>query len=403
MKNPRVSTTPHDKSVIHVTPGVLLAAIVLVALNLRAALSSLPTVVTDIQEATGWSDATLGILTTIPVLCMGILALLVPTLIMRLGRKRLIIIALLSLTIGMLLRAIEAIPTLLFVSAFLAGLGIALSAGVIPGIVREQLPDSLGKANALWTAALMGSAALGAAFTVPIAVWLDSWSLALAAWALPAVVALAFWVFAERHSPRHDRTKTTVKLNSLPWRSKLAWGLTLNMTINSIVFYSSVAWIAPSFVERGWSQEDAGWLFGIFAAAQVVSALLLAGLSTRITYRRTLFAGTILASVFSLLAIGWLPEFYPWIPLLIFGFFLSGTFAMLLGLLSEYSSSAPSAARLTAMAFFITYTVAAFGPFFSGVLLDTFDSWPMVYSVLAVIALSQLLVVKPLTHKALVA
>lgn len=403
MKNPRVSTTPQEKSVPHVTPGVLLTAIVLVALNLRAALSSLPTVITDIQDATGWSDATLGILTTIPVLCMGLLALVVPTLIERLGRKKLIIIALLALTLGMLLRAFESFPALLFVSAFLAGLGIALSAGVIPGIVREQLPDSLGKANALWTAALMGSAALGAAFTVPIAIWLNSWSLALAAWAFPAIVALGFWMFAERHSPPHDRTSVVVKLNSLPWRNTLAWALTLNMTINSIVFYSSVAWIAPSFVERGWSQEDAGWLFGIFAAAQVVSALLLAGLSSRITYRRTLFAGTILATVFSLLAIGWLPEFYPWIPLLIFGFFLSGTFAMLLGLLSEYSSNAASAARLTAMAFFITYTVAAFGPFFSGVLLDTFDSWPMVYSALAVIALSQLLVVRPLTHKVTVA
>lgn len=403
MKNPRVPTTPEVKSVSHVSPGVLLTAIVLVALNLRAALSSLPTVVTDVQDATGWSDATLGVLTTIPVLCMGLLALAVPALVMRLGRKKLVTVAMLSLTVAMLIRASEAIPALLFVSAFLAGLGIALSSGVIPGIVREQLPESLGKANALWTAALMGSAALGAAFTVPIAIWLDSWSLALAAWALPAIVALVFWLFAERNSPRHDRSNMVVKLSSLPWRNKLAWALTLNMTINSIVFYSSVAWIAPSFVERGWSQEDAGWLFGVFAAAQVVSALILAGLSTRITYRRTLFVGTILATVFSLLAIGWLPEFYPWIPLLIFGFFLSGTFAMLLGLLSEYSSSAASAAKLTAMAFSITYTVAAFGPFFSGILLDTFDSWPMVYSALACIALSQLLVVRPLTHKVLVA
>jgi cyanate permease len=44
------------------------------------------------------------------------------------------------------------------------------------------------------------------------------------------------------------------------------------------------------------------------------------------------------------------------------GFTLSGSFAMALGLLSEYSVDAAASARLTAMAFFVTYTVAAFGP-----------------------------------------
>lgn len=394
-----VSVTPEARNDSYISSGILLSAVVLVALNLRAALSSLPTVITEIQDATGWSEATLGVLTTIPVLCMGLIALAVPSLAMLFGRKVLVAIALLSLTLAMLLRGLESFTSLLFVSAFLAGLGIALSAGVIPGIVREQLPDRSSQANALWTAALMGSAALGAAFTVPIAILLDSWSLALAAWAIPALIALAFWLVTQRNSPPHQQTRTLVKLRALPWRSKLAWTLTLNMTLNSIMFYTSVAWLAPSFVERGWSQENAGWLFGIFATAQVFSALLMGGLSTRIKHRRALFCASILASACALLAIGWLPEFYPWISLLVFGFFLSGTFAMLLGLLSEYSPDSTSAATLTAMAFFVTYTVAATGPLLSGFLLDAFDSWPMVYSALAVVALAQLLLVKPLRRK----
>jgi cyanate permease len=48
------------------------------------------------------------------------------------------------------------------------------------------------------------------------------------------------------------------------------------------------------------------------------------------------------------------------------------------------------------MGFFITYSVAAIGPFFSGVLLDTFESWTVVFSVVAVIALTQLFFVRPL-------
>lgn len=380
----------------HVPTGVLITAVVLVALNLRAVLSSLPTLATQIQETTGWSDSTLGILTTIPVLCMGIMALTVPSLIMHFGRKMLVVLALLTLATSMLIRAIESISALLFLSAFLAGIGIALIAGVIPGIVREQLPHKLGQATALWTAAMMTSAALGAALTVPIANWLDSWSLALAFWAIPALLALSFWLYAERAAPSHDRPTALVKLRTLPWRNKLAWALALNMTVNSVVFYSAVAWIAPSYVDRGYSQENAGWLFGLFASAQVISALLLAGLSLKIKYRRTLFSSAIALTGLALLAVGWYPNFSPWVVMFVFGFFISGTFAMLLGLLSEYSQDAPSAARLTAMGFFITYTVAALGPYLSGLLLDAFDSWQLVFSALAVIALSQLLFVAPL-------
>lgn len=380
----------------HVPTGVLITAVVLVALNLRAVLSSLPTLATQIQETTGWSDSTLGILTTIPVLCMGIMALTVPSLIMHFGRKMLVVLALLTLATSMLIRAIESISALLFLSVFLAGIGIALIAGVIPGIVREQLPHKLGQATALWTAAMMTSAALGAALTVPIANWLGSWSLALAFWAIPALLALSFWLYAERAAPSHDRPTALVKLRALPWRNKLAWALALNMTVNSVVFYSAVAWIAPSYVDRGYSQENAGWLFGLFASAQVISALLLAGLSLKIKYRRTLFSSAIALTGLALLAVGWYPNFSPWVVMFVFGFFISGTFAMLLGLLSEYSQDAPSAARLTAMGFFITYTVAALGPYLSGLLLDAFDSWQLVFSALAVIALSQLLFVAPL-------
>jgi len=48
------------------------------------------------------------------------------------------------------------------------------------------------------------------------------------------------------------------------------------------------------------------------------------------------------------------------------------------------------------MTFFITYTVAAAGPLVAGVLLDYFDSWPLVFTILAGVAALQLLTVLPL-------
>ena len=375
---------------------MVLTAVALVAVNLRPVLSSLPTLTSDIVATTGWSSATIGVLTTIPVLCMGIFALTVPALAMRFGRRHLVILALVSLSVATLLRAVEAVPELLFLSAFLAGVGIAFVAGLIPGIVREQLPHALGRATSTWIAALMVGAALGGALTVPIAQSLGSWSLALAFWAIPALIALAAWTFTERNSPAHDRPSTTVRIRELPWRNKIAWALAMSMTLNSIIFYSSLAWIAPSYQARGWTQENAGWLFGLFTSAQVVAGFVLVALAVRIKYRRTLFTIAIVATAIALISMAWLPDFLPWLILLILGFFLSGTFAMTLGLISEYSKDSASAARLSAMTFFITYTVAAAGPLIAGVLLDYFDSWSMVFTILAGIAVLQLLTVLPL-------
>jgi len=393
-----MTTTSRDQKTLGgLAPSwMVLTAVALVAVNLRPVLSSLPTVASDIVEVTGWSSATIGVLTTIPVLCMGLFALTVPALAMRFGRKYLVIFALLALTIALLLRAVEAFPQLLFLSAFLAGVGIAFVAGLIPGIVREQLPQSIGQATSIWTAAMMGGAALGGALTVPIAQWLGSWSLALAFWAIPVMVALIFWVLIERNSGAHDRPVAMVRIRELPWRNSIAWALALNMTFNSIIYYSSLAWIAPFYESRGWTQANAGWLFGLFTLSQVVSAFVLAGLAVRIRHRRTLFVFAIGITSLSLFAIAWLPDFLPWLTLLVFGFFLSGGFAMTLGLLSEYSKDSASAARLTAMVFFITYTIAAAGPLIAGALLDFFDSWPMVFTILGVAALLQLLTVVPL-------
>jgi CP family cyanate transporter-like MFS transporter len=375
---------------------MVLTAVSLVAVNLRPVISSLPTVAIDIVEVTGWNSATIGVLTTIPVLCMGLFALAVPALAMHFGRKRLVIFALIALTAATLLRAVEAVPELLFLSAFLAGVGIAFAAGLIPGIVREQLPHSIGKANSTWTASLASGAALGGALTVPLALWLGSWSLALALWAVPALIALAFWLFVERKSTAHDRPTVIVRLRELPWRNKIAWALALNMTCNSIIYYSSLAWIAPSYEARGWTQENAGWLFGLFTISQVVAAFLLAGLAVRINHRRALFVVIIGLASISLFTIAWLPDLAPGLVLLIFGFVLSGSFAMTLGLLSEYSKDSASAARLTAMVFFITYTIAAAGPLIAGTLLDFFDSWSLVFTFLGGAALLQLLTVIPL-------
>jgi MFS transporter, CP family, cyanate transporter len=366
-----------------------LTALSLVAINLRIAITSIPPVVVNIKEATGWDDTALGLLTTIPVLCMGGFALVVPRLAARIGRRHTVAVAMAFIAVALLSRWNVEWPWLLYPSAFLAGAGIAFAAGLIPGIVREELPDSVGLATGVWTSTMMLGAAIGAALTVPIALALQSWGLALAVWSIPALIALVVWLIIERGKSTHRAAHVT-RLRDFPWRNPIAWSLTAYLTLNSVVFYAAVAWLAPSYTERGLSQEISGWYFGVFTLAQVIAALVLPSLAQRWGGRRLVLSGVVILTSLSVLMIGIAPETSPVVVLFIFGASLGGGFALGLGLLSEYSIHAAASARLTAMAFFVTYVVAALSPALAGLLMDTLQSWPVVFTVLAVVALAQL-------------
>lgn len=378
--------------------AAILSVVILVAINLRLALSSLPAVATAIQADTGWSDAFIGALTTVPVLAMGAFALGVPALAERIGRRRAVAAALATMTIALALRGFGAFALTLLLSALLAGLAIAILGGLVPGIVREQLSGSMGTATALWTTAMMGGAALGAAATLPLADLLGGWNRALAIWAIPAIAGLIAWSVLESGTQAHDRPPTLVRLRDLPWRSPTAWALTGFMTLNSIVFYSALAWIAPSYEERGYTAETAGIFFGIFTASQMIGALILPRWSHRTRHRRTLFSVTLVTCVVAIGSIAFVPTFAPPIVLTIFAVSLSGGFAMALGLLSEYARDASGSARLTAMAFSITYSVAAFGPLIAGILMDWINSWTLVFVLMGAVTLAQFLAI-PLLKK----
>jgi CP family cyanate transporter-like MFS transporter len=377
---------------------LMLLTLGLVALNLRMVLTSIPPLTLDIRAATGWNDTTIGLLTTLPVIVMGVVALIVPAIAQRIGRPQTVWIALALLVVASAGRLVADAPGVLFGTAFLGGLGIALASGLVPAIVREKLPRSTGHATGLWTASMFTGAALAAALSVPIALATGSWQWGLAVWAVPALMALILWTVVESPYRRHDsdRAAGAIALRSLPWRNPLAWALTAYLAINSIVFYTALAWIAPSLDERGWTTEEGGLLLGLFTASQIAAALLMPGLTQRLPGRRVVWSITVLITAACLVSLAYTPGFLTALVLFLFGFANAGGFTIGLAMLSEFAVDAQASARLTAMAFAVTYLLAAIGPALAGVLLDSIGSWTLVYVALAVIALTQLPALIPL-------
>ena len=375
-------------------------ALALVAFNLRTPLTSIPTVVPDIQAALGLGEVAIGTLTSLPILCMGALAFVVPGIAAWFGPSRVVWLATGLLVLAMGMRAAGTVPGVLPTSAVLAGIGIALAGGLVPGIVREQLPTRIGLVTGLWTAAMLGGAALAAALTVPLAGWLGSWELALACWSVPALLAWLAWTVVERpHRPSaHVRTRSAIR--DLPWRSPVGWALTVFLAMNSIVFYSSVAWLAPSFEAQGLSQADSGYLFGVYSAVAIVSGLAFPPLLQHTRWPRAMLVGVLVVAAASLLGIAVAPTAATIVWVVGFGLANGAWFTMGLALVVMVSSDGAEAARLTAMAYTVMYLVAAVGPVACGALIELTGSWTLLFALLALCSLVPLAVIGRLHPRA---
>lgn len=397
-----VSEASVERAIASRTPRwLLLLALALVALNLREVLTSVPTVVGAIRAELGWGPVTLGALTTLPVLCMGLFALPVPRIAARYGRRMTVWAGLVVMIIAVAMRLGGAIPGVLHLSVVLAGIGLALIGGLMPSIVRDEFPDRIGMASGAWTASMFVGATIGAALTVPLSRTLGSWEAALAFWAVTAVIGLIAWTVVQR--PFSDRARpdrsAAQGLRALPWRDRKAWAITAYASANSLVFYSAVAWIAPSYAERGWSDAGGGYLFAVFAGAQVAGALILPPLAQRLRAPRTVIACTVLITVLGLALVAFAPEWAPAVVMFAIGFCHSGGFAVSLSLISIFASDGAAAARITAMSFFVMYAFAALGPVLTGAILAmSGGSWTALFAFLAVFSLLQLPPLVPLRH-----
>ena len=114
--------------------------LMLVALNLRPALTSIGPVLSTIGGSFTLSATALGILTTLPVLFLGLAAPLAPKLASRLGIERTILVVLVVLALALLVRPYSGL-TGLFTGTAIAGGCIGIIGVLLPGIVKRDFPN----------------------------------------------------------------------------------------------------------------------------------------------------------------------------------------------------------------------------------------------------------------------
>ncbi|MFE0749049.1 CynX/NimT family MFS transporter [Gordonia sp. NPDC058843] len=368
--------------------GVIVTAVgvMLVAANLRPAVVAVGPLIGVISDDAGFSSAVAGLLTALPVLFFGISAPVAPRLANRFGIERVIFGALLVLIVGILVRLIPSAAAL-FAGSAIIGAAIGTCNVVLPALIKRDFARRSGLMTGLYSMTLSGGAAVASGVSVPINDALGGdWRLALAMWAILAVVAVIVWL---PQLPMVHRVTSAGPTSSL-LKNPIAWAITVFMGTQSLIFYTFVAWLPQYLVDTGMSPLRAG---AVLASAQVV-ALIMSLLAPIVAGR---FAGqrAVTLSVIAVCAIGFVgllsTDVWPgfWAACVMVGPGSSISLALLFMVLR--SSGSQQTGQVSGMAQSVGYLAAAAGPIAVGAIHDVTGSWTLAMAVLGLVLVPQAL------------
>jgi CP family cyanate transporter-like MFS transporter len=371
----------------------VLLALVLLGLNLRTVIASLPPLLPAIREDLGLSATVAGLLTTVPVLCFGLLAPPARRLGHHVGLERILVACAAVTAVAAALRGIGTTPAL-FAGSILAGAAVAVAQTALPVLIRMAFPGSVGPLMGAYSMALPIGATLGAGLAVPVQEALDdSWAASLAIWAVPAALAVVVWL------PAALRRRTLITGDEPPplRGEPLAWSVAFYFGAQSAAFYATLAWLPEILESDGWSAESAGALLALASLVSAVPAFLVPVVAGRRPSQTRLMAVVAAVPAAGVLGVLLAPDLAPLWTVLI-GIGQGGSLGLALVLPVLRASSPTAVASLTAMSLSIGYMTAAAGPWLLGSVHDLSGGWEAALAVLVALTLTQLVPGVPATR-----
>ncbi|MBB4193538.1 CP family cyanate transporter-like MFS transporter [Rhizobium aethiopicum] len=342
------------------------ASLVLIAFNLRPVFSSASALLPEIRSELGLGALGASLLTTLPVVCLGVFSPLAPRLAQRIGTERTLLGVLLLLALGTALRGLSSVP-LLFIGTALAGACIAVGNVLLPGLVKRDFPTRAALMTGFYTMALCAGAASAAGLTLPIEHALGgSLDGALAAWALPALAIGLIWLPQVLRGGAGAR-RNGFRVDGL-WRDRLAWQVTLFMGLQSALAYCVFGWLVPILRERGLDGVTAGAIVSLSVMVQAASCLVVPHIAVRGRDQRLINAGLCGVAVSALLGLLFAPLSSVWLWAVLQGIGQGGLIAAAMTTIVLRSRDPDVAAHLSGMAQCVGYLLAAIGPLIVGLI-----------------------------------
>lgn len=372
----------------------LVVAVVLTALNLRTAVTSVGPLLSEVQSGIGLSSASAGVLTTLPVVCFALVGWYAPALASRLGEHRAVTGALALMTAGLLGRALVSSPGPFLLLSAVALLGGAVGNVLLPSLVKRHFPDRIGLMTAVYTTSLAIGLTGAAAAAVPLAAVAGDggWRVGLGAWALLSALAVVPWLWHLSDRGRAggvSRDRSGARM----LRSPTAWALALFFAAQSLHAYVSFGWFPLFFQEEGgFSAAHAGFLIAVVAGLSIPVSAAVPALAARRSSQRqlvVLHATCYLVAYTGMLTATSFAGGVLWAALVGIG---SGAFPLALTMIALRTRTADATASLSAFAQSVGYVLAGGGPLLVGVLHGRSGGWTgafvLLFAALAVLVVA---------------
>ncbi|MET9658532.1 MFS transporter [Streptomyces sp. NPDC006510] len=381
------------------TAWLTAVGIVLIALNLRLGISSTSALLEQLRAQLGFGPFVASLVPTLPTLCFAAVGATSAMLARRVGTERAVLLALAVLSVGLAVRAVPGTGALL-AGTLLGAAGLALCNVLLPAVVKAHFPDRVALLTGVYTTTMALGSAVAAAAAVPVADLAGNPSLGLAAWALPAVLALVVWGLrpGSWRSAAWRADGGTVSAWSAG-RTRFGLLVTAFFALQSLNSYAVIGWLPTVLSDHGMSSDRAGVMLGLALIVGVPSTFALMPLTRTAARLRLAFVMVGAALMAGCLGLLCAPLALPVLWAVLTGFGL-GAFPLVLAIIGASGRSAQETAALSTFSQSTGYLLASVGPLGIGLLRSATGGWALPLAVLLALAALQLFVGLRLTRTA---
>ena len=377
------SSSSESPSLLH---GRVLAfaAILLAAVNLRTAVTSITPLLDVLGQQFGFGTTMTGVLGMLPTASFALFGVATPAVARRLGLERTTLLAMILATAGLLLRSSAGNVGTLLLGAVVALAGMGIGNVVVPPLVKRYFANKVGTMSTLYISMLQLGTMLPALLAVPVA-QAAGWRVSLGMWALLALAAALPWLMLVRRTPRHDVITDGPDPGAQPHgrvsATSLGWGMTLMFGMTSLMTYSMFTWLPRIVVEAGATPAFGGVMVAVFSALGLLPSLVIPSMAVRLQNPFPLvligyssfviaFAGLLLAPMKAPLL---------WACLLGVG---PSTFPLALTLINLRTRTPTGSAALSGFMQGVGYSFSCLGPFLVGWLHTVSNGWTLPFGFL---------------------
>lgn len=370
---------------------LLIIGILFIASTLRSPLTTVGPLISYIRENLAITNVLAGFITTIPLLAFALVSPFAPKLARRFGLEMTLFVSLILLTSGIAIRSFGTTPSLL-IGTFLLGIAIAFGNVLIPSLIKLHFPHHLGILTGSYSVAMNLSASIAVGLSVPLATSTTlGWNGSLGIWGILSFIALLIWL-PQLKKRKGDSIASTVQKRSLSlWKSPLAWSITIFMGLQSLLFYTTSAWMPEVLKAQGISADHAGWMISLQQFAQLPMTFLIPILAGKVKDQRLIVAGV---AAFYLLGYGGVfMGGNALVPLWMIFIGIAGgaAFGLAMMFFTLRTRTSHEAAELSGMAQSFGYLLAATGPVLFGLLHDSSGGWIVPLLILIIVSFGVLL------------